>query len=170
VVVEKRSGPHALLYLPLWSLEEATDCAVLLQLEGDPVETFKMIGGCFRGWLKPDQMMEALKMKVKDAVKHNGDDVLGRTVDMRGSIVHMQVDFDPSKPILQQEGVQYDKKKAADSPISNSFRNFRVIFGSEEILKLVDSNIITAGDEALKKCLHTWASQDGFESVYGGIF
>jgi hypothetical protein len=114
--------------------------------------------------------MASFIMKVKDTVKCNGDDVLGRTVDMRGSIVHMQVDFDLSKPILQKEGEQYDKKTAADSPTPNSFRNFRLIFGSEEILKLVDNNIITTGDEALKKCLHTWASEDGFESIYGGLF
>jgi hypothetical protein len=93
-----------------------------------------------------------------------------RTVGMRGSIVHMQVDFNPSKPILQQEGEQYNEKKAADSPTPNSFRNFRLIFGSEEIMKLVDNNITAAGDEALKKCLHTWASRDGFESIYGGLF
>jgi hypothetical protein len=124
----KDLAPDPYFYLPLSSQEEGEHCAALLGSEGYSDQMLAKFGGCLRGWLKPAEMMEAFKMKVKDTVKHNGDDLLGRIVDMRGSIVHMQVDFDPSKPkpipILQQDGEQSDKKKKADSPTPNTFENY----------------------------------------------
>eukprot|EP00980_Cylindrotheca_fusiformis_P012756 scaffold3118_cov64-Cylindrotheca_fusiformis.AAC.14 len=52
--------------------------------------------GCILRWLEgglDDTMEESLVAKAKDAVKKNGDDLLERASDSRGSIVHIHVEF-----------------------------------------------------------------------------
>lgn len=145
---ETRPNPY--LYLPLWAQIESTKAFRLWRRE-PPHDAFLLFGGCIRGWLYPS-MWAGLVHKAKDVVKRHGDDVLGRTLDKRGSIVHLDVKYDASK------GEQ------------NRFSEFTYRFASERIIQAVDDAILDSGDQALKLCLQNWTSESGFESIYGGLF
>jgi hypothetical protein len=93
---DKGRFPNPAFYLPTWNQEEGTTCAKILGVAGDGDDLFRNFGGCFRAWLNPE-MLESLRSKAKETVKNGGGDILWRTADFRGSIVHMRVDFDPSK-------------------------------------------------------------------------
>ena len=207
----KDLAPHLYLYLPVWTFPEATNAAQLLSfIEHNNVkELFRKFGGSIRCWRASleEEMEKSFREKVKDVVKKHGDDLLGRTIDTRGSIVHMAVEFDASKSILpyplkrpnskdgsappagMSGGVDEDcdTKMAAVSDAQsaaasvtnqgneangnyNNFGEYDFVFGSEMILRAIDAAITSGGEEALKLCLHTWASEPGYESIYGGLF
>lgn len=138
-------------------------------------------------------MEKSLKEKAKDVVKKHGDDILGRTIDARASIVHMAVEFDASKPLLPYPPKYPENAEAEADAASmeddmqvastmqttggsqvncnyNDFSAYDYVFGSEMILEAVDTAIMSGGEESLKLCLHTWASEPGYESIYGALF
>lgn len=123
---ETRPEPYR--YLPLWTPTESTNAFHLWQRNAAS-DGFLRFGGCIRGWLYPT-MWQCLVDKAKEVVRNHGDDVLGRTTDKRGSIVHLEVEFDAS----QQH---------------HSFSEFTYIFGSERILEIVDDEILHRGDAEL---------------------
>lgn len=87
-------------------------------------------------------MWKGLVDKAREVVKNHGDDVLGRTTDKGGSVVHLQVEYDAS----QQH---------------HSISEFTYIFGSERILEIVDDAILDSGDQALELCLQNWTAESG---------
>lgn len=166
---DKNVAPHLFLYLPLWTLDEATRGAQLLPFVDHTLtlKLFEKFGGAIRGWRtsQSSAMEKSLREKVMEVVKKHGDNVLSRTLDARGSIVHMDVEFDERRPVFSPTSTS---STTTSSP--NEFFNYKYIFGSQMILEAMDSAIMNAGDEALKLCLNNWAAEPGFEGIYGGIF
>ena len=141
------------LFLPLWTLEEASRASQLLRFE--PIRTcghlFDKYGGCIRGWLEgPCSTEESLVSKAQNVVTNHGHDLLGRTHDLRGAIAHVRVIFDETKPIptlsdllranvVTTSTVSDDERNAART-LFNDFTksSTEYVFGSECILETVD--------------------------------
>ena len=88
------------LFLPLWTLEEASRASQLLRFE--PIRTcghlFDKYGGCIRGWLEgPCSTEESLVSKAQNVVTNHGGGLLKKTHDSRGGIVHVRVKFDETR-------------------------------------------------------------------------
>ena len=49
---------------------------------------------------RDDFQQETLESKVHDVVKNNGNNVLFQNRSVRGSIIHLRVEFDEHRPIL----------------------------------------------------------------------
>lgn len=172
----KGGFPESTFYLPTWTEEEAMVGGKLLGLKEGLDVMFYNFGGCFRAWRNP-AMLEGFKEKAKATVKNGGDDLLHRSTDkFRGSIVHMRVDFEATRPIRQgpgddeimkEDAVQTDGKSTCEP---NSFQTYEFVFGSQKIIEFVDQALVQAGDEALRLCMSTWSCQSGYESIYGGLF
>jgi hypothetical protein len=184
-------------YMPVWSKPEAERGVKLLKMKSPPGaqgkpkrksgssladlsqneidDLYDRFGGCIRGWVSQDLWLE-LDGKIKEVVRDRGDNVLQKTPISRGSVIHLDVEFDESRPILdlksaaeqriQNEGDESDEDD--DGP--NTFDHYQYIFGSEDILEVFREYILNRGEEALRMCLTNWAGQSGFECVYGALF
>lgn len=182
----KGGGPSKYYYLPLWTKREALRSLTLLKQQGPDSEPLKSedteslynkFGGCIRGWVAQTDVWTELTAKVKEVVKSQGDNILTKHTTSKGSIVHLYVDFDEERPIqpfraLDNADEQPSESVADDVAASlyNTFHDYRYIFGSLEILKLMDTELLNQGDETFKLCLRNWASESGFECVYGALF
>ena len=179
------------LYMPVWTKQEAEQCKQFLKIQGPDVSSastvadldqeeiddlYRRFGGCIRGWVNDDLWLEILA-KIAEVVRNMGDNVLQKTTDGRGSVIHLEVDFDEKRPILAFADEDASQKAPAsgggedeDDRKPNKFDNFRYIFGSEKILEVFREKILNRGEETLRMCLTNWAGQNGFESVYGALF
>lgn len=91
-------------------------------------------------------------------MKNQGDDVLKKTTSTRGSIIHLQIEFDEKKPILDLKTAAASEASAASEPEDesdedtehNTFGNYKYIFGSDKILELFRDRLLDEGDEAFQ--------------------
>jgi len=153
--------PSRYFYMPLWTEQEGIDAFGLWEKELSHNE-YERFGGCIRGWIFPE-MLASLEQKAKDCVQKHGADVLGRTTDMKGSLVHMHVDFDDST-------LASTAASNADTTSPNDFASYHFCFGSSTITSFINRAILDAGGDALERCIQTWSTQSGFESIHGGLF
>lgn len=173
-------------YMPLWTKQEAEQCrqflkpqtrnagfdslASLSQQEID--DRFYSFGGSIRGWVFP-ALWDELDSKLTEVVQQKGDNILKKSPNSRGSVIHMEVAFDKNRPIPslvspQQEDAMDESEESDDKP--NHFSEYQYIFGSEKILDVLNEKLLHQGQETLRLCLQNWASQNGFECVYGSLF
>jgi hypothetical protein len=172
----KGFGPQAIYYCPLWTRAEAENAANLLFSDNETAvdiqKLFYKFGGCARAWANPD-MLDTLKRKAEDVVKKNGDDLLKKTQDSKGSIVHLDVDFDETRPVRQylhpigSDAIAY---QGSQTPPENKFDKFRFVFASPKVVEFVDDALMKRGNEAMELCFAQWTGQKGFESIYGALF
>ena len=174
----RKGIPMKYFYMPTWTEPEGLRCLECLGVptsdKGSPEETsldcFYRFGGCIRGWVKT-QLWDELDSKVVEVVNKQGVDILGKTTSTRGSIIHLQVEFDEGKRILDLNSAaspSHDERKHDEE--HNMFDSFQYIFGSEKVMEVFRERLLDKGEEALRLCLRTWASQSGFECVYGAMF
>ena len=181
----KGIGPDRHFYMPLWSKSEARRSWPVLQRQGgldtsfhslDEVESlYDLFGGCIRGWVLQDAVWRELEAKVREVAKKQGDDVLVKNMSTRGSVIHMLVEFDESKPIAMfedAENMSADQPGGDENEVGelNDFSKYHYIFGSAKIVEKFVVELLNISNEALKLCLKNWAGHSGFESVYGALF
>ena len=178
----KGGGPDKRFYLPLWSKEEIQGSLSLLKrqdkkgttITSDQVERlYTRFGGCIRGWLVQDQesFWDELVAKAKEVARNYGDNVLERNTSSRGSVIHMFVEFDRELqpcPFNDKGGV--DAMSVEEDRRFNQFDDYKYVFGSDEILNVLDQELVNKSDEAIKLALRSWASVPGFENVYGALY
>lgn len=178
----KGGGPDKRFYLPLWSKEGIQGSLSFLKrqdktgttIASDQVERLcTRFGGCIRGWLVQDQgrFWEELVAKAKEVARNHGDNVLERNTFSGGSIIHIFVEFDSELqpcPFSDKGGV--DAMSVEEDRRFNQFDDHKYVFGSFEILDVLDQELVNKNDEAIKLALRSWASVPGFESVYGALY
>lgn len=203
---DKGSTPDK-YYLPLWSKEEAERCLTLLKIQrsepsSQPLQAEQVgekchkFGGCIRGWVvpDPDDFQETLYAKVREVVNNNGSNVLIKNTSVRGSIIHLHVDFDERRPIVrfdgdgnegdddnmlvdsaatESEGNRAEAKTAGSEVenVPNDFTAFEYVFGSDDILNQFDQELLNRSDDALALCVNNWSPPTGgLEGVYGALY
>ena len=90
-------------YMPTWAYREGLRCLKLLGVQTNgrdqasqeeiAHQLFYKFGGCIRGWAVSN-LWDELESKITEVVKNQGDDVLKETTSTRGSIIHLQIEFD----------------------------------------------------------------------------
>lgn len=174
--------------MPIWTKSEALRSLKLLKFQStkpginslsdmppqDVENYYYHFGGCIHGWVANDLWQE-LDAKIREVVTNLGDNVLQKSTNSRGSVIHLEVDFDENRPILPLATAdsmplahQGGDEDGEEKP--NSFAFYRCIFGSQKILEVFDETLLNRGEESLRMCLSNWAGQSGFESVYGSLF
>jgi len=181
-----RAKGHAIryFYMPIWTKQEAEQSKQFLKcidytvadLHQDEIDNlYRRFGGCIRGWVN-NELWTEIEAKISEIVRNLGDNVLQKTANSRGSVVHLEVDFDEKRPILPLMDEDASQKALdngsddGDDQKPNDFNESRYIFGSEKILEVFQEKILNRGEETLRMCLTNWAGQNGFESVYGALF
>lgn len=179
--------------MPIWTQKEGLRCLEFLGVEANGrsrEETaralFYKFGGCILGWVTVGLWNE-LYAKLEDVMHNLGLEILKNTPSGRGSVVHLQVEFDEEKPYLPfktADSMEYDAVEPEEEPEKepeakphaepkaepNVLSSYQYVFGSELIMESYYSLVTQKGDEALSQCLNTWTHHQGFESLYGAIF
>ena len=111
----------------------------------DVDELYNKFGGCILGWVAQSEVWSELQTKVAEVIKSQGDNMLKRGPNSKGSIVHLRVGFDEERPIqrfadeldsaFEQAGDNaLENMLVDDAPIIryNDFEHVHYIFGSGE--------------------------------------
>jgi hypothetical protein len=160
----KRTGfPPVFLSMPFFDYEEIVENKSNLfhgtQLTSDQVgEKYRRFGGSIRHYVAGTEALawNELKAKVLD-VAATGKGLGVRTSTHKGSIVHVWVDFDKSKPMFPAVGY-------------NEFSKRDYILGSEELTVEYYRALASVGRDHLSTIMNVVNGQEGAEAVYGALF
>ncbi|CAB9498611.1 unknown protein [Seminavis robusta] len=159
--IRKSCGPPTKLYMPCFQKSEILankdnlfcdreeDWKV--NMEGSIESAFKTFGGSIRYYGRDDSQdfWEAMQAKVERVLSENGRDIAKRTINFRGSIRHVEVDFDKSKPLFPEKG-------------HNRFEKEGYVLGSDGITQ--------RSVQDMKNIMKCFSGEPGVETVYGVLF
>ena len=122
-------------------------------------DLFHKFGGSIRHWGRSTEndAWEEMNAKVKEVVRNNGVGIARRSLNHRGSIVHIQVDFDKDKPIFPADG-------------HNKFKKCGFVLGSDAVSERFAAVFQEYSIDEMKTCMRMFASEKGVEAAYGILF
>ena len=116
-------------------------------------------GGSIRHWGTRDEesAWSELRSKVEDVVNSNGANILERTQNHQESVVHLDVDFDKSKPHFP-------------NPDHNRFDSESYILRSNQIMKEFHDCLVKAGRDKMQSFMASVNGARGDEAFSGLLF
>lgn len=120
---------------------------------------YERFGGSIRHW-GTDQEEEAwaeMAAKIQEVARNDGVNIMLRTTNHRGSIIHVDVDFDKMKPLFPSEG-------------HNAFAEKFYILGSTEVTTQFSATLANLGKAQFQLFMTNMKYEKGGEALYGLLF
>ncbi|KAL3930560.1 MAG: hypothetical protein SGARI_004447 [Bacillariaceae sp.] len=126
--------------------------------DDDLARKYEKFGGSIRHWTRSteDEAWQELLAKIVDVSKH-GIRITGRTQEHKGSVVHVAVDFDSTRPLFPEQG-------------HNTFQKGVFFLGSVQLTELFSREMAGLGREQLRAFMNAVKGERGAEALYGVLF